>query len=160
MTKLLAERVWHTGKPARFRALSVSFCLLLLTGSVSSRAADQPLTNQTLEDRDPGRRTDRLLASAEAAFDNARVFYGKGEIQNGDAQLEEMLNVLRGCADSLDAMRKSKFYKKAELRVASLQRRMQGLVEDVGVEDRGWAEYTQRKLEEVHEQLLSGVMRK
>jgi hypothetical protein len=44
--------------------------------------------------------------------------------------------------------------------VALLQRRMQGLLDDIALQQRGWAEYTQRKLDKLHDKLLDGVMRK
>ena len=76
------------------------------------------------------------------------------------AQLEEMINALNECVSSLDAAHKAKFYKKPEMKVAYLQRRMSGLLDDLGIQVRGWAEYTQRKLDEVHDKLLNGAMRK
>jgi hypothetical protein len=37
---------------------------------------------------------------------------------------------------------------------------MQGLVDELSIQERGWAEYTNRKLDELHEKMLDGVMRK
>ena len=70
------------------------------------------------------------------------------------------MNALNECVSSLQAAHKSKFFKKPELRVALLQRRLQTLLDDIGIEERGWAEYTARKLNEVHDKLLSGAMGK
>lgn len=111
-------------------------------------------------EHDPAKRSEKALTFADEAFDNARDYYNKGEIQKGDAELEDMTNVLNECVGSLEAARKAKFYKKAELKVAYLQRRMQGLLDDIEIQKRGWAEYTQRKLEEIHDKLLTGVMGK
>jgi hypothetical protein len=61
---------------------------------------------------------------------------------------------------SLTAARKPSLYKETELEVAYLERRLRGLVDGIAVQSRGWAEYTQRKLEEIHERLLAGVMKK
>ena len=94
------------------------------------------------------------------AFDSAREAYTKGSIEKGDAALEEMTKDLDACVGSLETSHKSHFYKKAELRVALLQRRMATLLEDIDLPNRGWAEQTNRKLEEIHEKLLAGVMRK
>ncbi|MBV8707136.1 MAG: hypothetical protein JO182_30845 [Acidobacteriaceae bacterium] len=111
-------------------------------------------------EHDPAKRAEKAVAFAELAFDNARTFYDKGEIEKGDAQLEDMMNALNECVSSLDAAHKAKFYKKPEMKVAYLQRRMSGLLDDLGIQVRGWAEYTQRKLDEVHDKLLEGAMRK
>jgi hypothetical protein len=46
------------------------------------------------------------------------------------------------------------------MKVALLQRRLSGLMDDIGVTERGWAEQTSRRVEEIHSKLLDGVMRK
>jgi hypothetical protein len=111
-------------------------------------------------EHDPARRSEKALTFADTAFDGARDFYNQGEIQKGDARLEDMTNALNECVSSLAVAHKARFYKKAELKVAYLQRRMQGLLDDIEIQRRGWAEYTQRKLEEIHDRLLDGVMQK
>ncbi len=111
-------------------------------------------------EHDPAKRSELELNKAEMAFDRAREAYNKGNIENGDAALEDMTKALNACVESLETARKARFYKKAELRVAYLQRRMAGLLDDIDLPQRGWAEYTDRKLEEIHDKLLAGVMRK
>ena len=120
----------------------------------------QSLIAEIRAEHDPGKRSELALNLADTAFDNARAFYSKGEIHKGDAQLEDMTNALNECVVSLGVAHKVKFYKKAEMNVALLQRRMQGLLDDIEIQKRGWAEYTARKLEEIHDKLLDGVMRK
>ena len=132
-----------------------SLCLVLAV----SLYAQSPVAELKAE-HDPVKRAEKAVVVAETAFDNARAFYDKGEIEKGDAQLEDMINALNECVSSLDAAHKAKFYKKPEMKVAYLQRRMSGLLDDLGIQVRGWAEYTQRKLDEVHDKLLEGAMRK
>lgn len=111
-------------------------------------------------EHDPIRRSDRALSIAEETFDEARQSYDHGAIQKGDAQLEQMTIALNECVTALKEAHKSRLYKKPELRVATLQRRLQTLLEDLGVEQRGWAEYTARKLNEIHDKLLAGALGK
>jgi hypothetical protein len=132
---------------------------LLAITSVAMLQA-QSFVDELKSEHDPGRRSEMALAYADTAFDTAREFYTKGEVHKGDAQLEDMTNALNECVSSLEAARKAKFYKKAELRVAYLQRRMKGLMDEIELQQRGWAEYTNRKLDEIHDKLLDGVMRK
>lgn len=132
---------------------------LLLAAWVSAAQAQSILAELRAE-HDPAKRSEKALTFADEAFDNARDYYNKGEIQKGDAELEDMTNALNECVGSLEVARKAKCYKKAELKVAYLQRRLQGLLDDIEIQKRGWAEYTQRKLEEIHDKLLSGVMRR
>jgi hypothetical protein len=120
----------------------------------------QNLTTELKAEHDPGRRSEKALEFADEAFDNARASYTKGEVHKGDEQLDNMTAAVKECADALNTARKAKYYKKAELRVAGLQRRMQDLLNDLGIQERGWAEYTSQKLEEMHELILEGVMRK
>lgn len=146
-----------------FQHLVLLFTLLLFTLPTYGNArTSRPATSdqQAAPEHDPGKRSESELNQAEMAFDRARQAYNKGNIENGDAALEDMTKALNACVESLDAAHKARYYKKAELRVAYLQRRMAGLLDDIDLPQRGWAEYTDRKLEEIHEKLLAGVMRK
>lgn len=130
--------------------------ILAFAGSVPGQSFLAELKSQ----RDPAKRSEMALTMADELFDNARDYYGKGQISKGDADLESMTKVLNSCVDSLAAANKSRAYKKAEMKVAFLQRRLSDLLNDMSIRDRGWAEYTSRKLDEIHEKLLNGVMRK
>jgi hypothetical protein len=134
--------------------------LVALVLTISYSLSAQSFLAELQSQRDPGKRSDMALAFATESFDTARDFYTKGEIQKGDAALENMTSALNSCVDSLAITNKARLYKKAELKVAYLQRRMTSLKEEVGVQERGWAEFTARKLEEIHDKILAGVMRK
>lgn len=138
------------------RLFEVSLLIAMYIAAVQA----QSLLSELRAERDPAKRSEMALNFADAAFDNARDFYTKGEFEKGDAQLEDMTAVLNECVASLALAHKARFYKKAELKVAYLQRRMQGLLDDIDLQRRGWAEQTQRKLEEIHDKLLDGVMKK
>ncbi|MBV8070408.1 MAG: hypothetical protein JO270_10920 [Acidobacteriaceae bacterium] len=138
------------------RLFEASFVFLICAATLSSQALMADLQME----QNPQKRSDKALALADNAFDTARDFYLKGEIQKGDAQLEDMTKALNACVDSLNEAHKGKFYKKAEMNVATLQRRLDGLLSELSVQSRGWAEYTSRKLEEIHDKLLNGVMSK
>jgi hypothetical protein len=131
---------------------------LLLTISYSLSA--QSFLTELQSQHDPGKRSEMALNFATESFDTAHDFYAKGEIHKGDAALENMTSALNSCVDSLAVLNKARLYKKAELKVAYLQRRMASLQEEVNVQERGWAEFTSRKLEEIHDKVLAGVMRK
>jgi site-specific recombinase len=141
----------------KFRRL-VELTLLIVT--CASVAHAQSLLAEVKAEHDPAKRSELALNFADNSFDTARDFYVKGQIDKGDAQLENMTALLNECVVSLAIAHKAKFYKKAELKVAYLLRRMQGLLDDIDVQQRGWAEQSDRKLEEIHDKLLDGVMRK
>jgi hypothetical protein len=111
-------------------------------------------------DADPFRRSQQELSQAESAFSEARDAYREGKIKDGDQHLDEMIKRLNTCVAALEAAHKSRYYKQAEIRVAGLMRRLKTILEDLSVDDRGWAEYTSHQIEEIHDKLLSGVMKK
>ena len=138
----------------RFLQVGLLACLAVFT------AHAQSITSDIQAEHDPVRRSDLALNLAGSAFDNARSLYTQGDVEKGDAQLEQMTKALNECLVSLQSAHKSRFYKKAEQKVAYLQRRMNSLLEELSIQQRGWAEYTDKKLDEIHDKLLEGVMRK
>ena len=123
-------------------------------------AAGRPAQVDLKDEHDPAKRSEKFLEAAEAAFDSARAAYAKDDVHTGDAHLDDMMSALQNCVSTLDTAHKSRLYKRAEMRVASLQRRMQSLLDEISITQRGWAEQTGRKLEEIHDKLLEGAMKK
>lgn len=134
--------------------------LLPLTLAVSGLACGQSFIAELKAERDPGKRAEKALEMADLSFTNAKDYYSKGLVKKGDEHLDYMTAALRECVDALDESRKARFYKKAEMNVAELQRRLGDLVQDISLEERGWAEYTSRKVDELHDKMIEGVMRK
>jgi hypothetical protein len=137
-------------------ALSLLSMSLIMPRTAVARSAQVDVRDE----RDPGKRSEKLLDTAEAAFDSARSAYAKNDVRTGDAQLDEMMGDLHNCVSALDMVHKSRLYKRAEMRVAALQRRLESLLDEMSVTQRGWAEQTGRKLEEIHDKLLEGAMKK
>jgi len=134
--------------------------VILLSVALSAALPAQSFISELKAEPNPVRRAEKALAYADNAFASAHEFYDHGNVPKGDELLDNMTAALRECVQSLRATHKPGVYKKAELNVAMLQRRMQGLLDDIDVQNRGWADYTNRKLEEIHDALLNGVMRK
>jgi hypothetical protein len=120
----------------------------------------QSFVDELKEVQNPVKRSEKVLKFANLAFENARAFYFNGDIKSGDAQLAEMTNALNECLRSLAVARKAQLSKRAEQKVALLQRRMQGVVDGIQFQERGWAAYTERTLDEIHDKLLEGALRK
>lgn len=138
------------------KAVEISLLLVMFSSLVPA----QSLLGEINQEHDPAKRSELALSLADESFDHARDFYQKGAVEKGDAALENMTSALDACVQSLAISNKARFYKKAELKVAYLQRRMDGLVADLSIQERGWAEQTKRKLEAIHDKILDGVMRK
>jgi hypothetical protein len=141
-------------------AIAISAAMSLAGQQPLEQLPQPTLTAELKADPNPGRRVEKCLGLADQAFDSADEFYNKGDIHKGDAELDEMTSDLKVCLDALDTAHKPALWKKAELRVALLQRKLRGLLDNIGVEQRGWAEYTDRKLDEIHDKMLEGVMRR
>jgi hypothetical protein len=132
----------------------------LLAAAFTLSASAQSFLAELKLERDPAKRADLALSFADESFDSAKTNYHKGEIHDGDVALENMTAALNACVESVAAANKAKFYKKAEMKVALLQRRLSGLMDDLSITERGWADQTARRMEEIHSKLLDGVMRK
>jgi hypothetical protein len=141
-------------------ATSKAMQLGLLAAAFAVSASAQSFLAELNSEHDPGKRAELALSFADESFDSAKTNYRKGEIHEGDVALDNMTRALNACVDSVAAANKTKFYKKAEMKVATLQRRLSGLMDDLSMTERGWAEQTARRVEEIHSKLLDGVMRK
>lgn len=142
------------------RVFATFGCWCLLLSGSAALCPGQSFLSELKSEHDPNKRSELALDFADEAFASAKTQYAKGEVHKGDALLDQMTAALEECASSLDSAHKAKYYKRAEMKVAYLQRRMQGLVEDLSADERGWAEITSRKVDEIHDKLLEGVMRK
>jgi len=132
----------------------------LLTVAFTVSASAQSFLAELKMEHDPGKRAELALSFADESFDSAKTNYHKGEIHDGDVALDNMTTALNACIESVAVANKAKFYKRAEMKVAMLQRRLSGLMDDISITERGWAEQTARRVEEIHSKLLDGVMRK
>src|SRR5579863_2597384 len=112
------------------RIIHFAGVLLLSTGILNA----QTLIAEIKAERDPAKRSEKALTLANTAFDNARDCYNKGEIHKGDAELENMMTALDECLASLDTANKAKYFKKAEMNVALLKRRLKGLLDDIALQ--------------------------
>ncbi len=143
-----------------FAVWYLAFLLTVNGQGSNSCLPSSRFTSEANVNHDAGKRAEMELSKAEMAFDDARDAYHKGDIDKGDAELDGMTKALHACVESLEAAHKAHYYKKAELRVANLQRRMATLLDDIDLPRRGWAEQTNRELDTIHDRLLAGVMRK
>jgi hypothetical protein len=120
----------------------------------------QSALDHVRSERNPGRRSEMAMNMADESLDRAREFYRSGDSQHGEEQLALVDKLADECLSSVEAAHKSKYTKKAELRVAALGRRVDSLADDLGYEQRGKAREVHSHLEAIHDKLLAGVMGK
>jgi hypothetical protein len=77
------------------RVIELSLLLVTFVSVVNSQSSLADLKAE----HDAARRSKKALIFAGVAFDSATEFYAKGEIEKGDAQLEDMTNALNECVD-------------------------------------------------------------
>lgn len=110
------------------------------------------------------KRSELALANADRQVDEARTAYREGDLRKVDAALEELRDSANLSLESLEQAHKkarnNKYYKRAELKVRALLRRLSGLRDELGLDDRKQVEAVRQSLQEVHERLLSAIMRR
>jgi uncharacterized membrane protein len=113
---------------------------------------------------DLNHRSELALMNAEEKLDAARMAYQAGDEAAEAADIQEVADSVALCYDSLEqvhgAPRKSRYYKKAELRVSALMRRLAGFRDDVAFDFRSNVDAVLKKVSDIHDELLSDIMSK
>jgi hypothetical protein len=111
---------------------------------------------------DLNHRSELALLNADEKIDQARQAYQAGDEAAQEAAIQEVAESVTLCYDSLEQThstpRKSKYYKRAELKVTALMRRLSGLRDEVSFDFRPHVEAALKKLSDVHDELLSDIM--
>jgi hypothetical protein len=111
---------------------------------------------------DLGKRSDLALANADHNIDSARDAYKAGDLNKLRDLMTEVRESVNLAVESLEASRqqarRSKYYKRAELKTRALARRLGTLGDEVGVDDRHVVEEARAKVQEVHDHLLEDIM--
>jgi hypothetical protein len=110
------------------------------------------------------KRSEVALANAEREMDEARKAYSGGDDKTTQAALDELAESVGVSYDALEHAhtppRKSKYYKRAELRVRALIRRLTGFRDEVNFDSRQQVEVVLKKLSDVHDELIADIMSK
>jgi hypothetical protein len=111
------------------------------------------------------RRADLALVNATAALDRAKTLYKDAEYSKSMAAVAEIGESVNVCHDALkatgkDPRKNSKQFKKVEQRIHSLVRRLKGFEQEVSVEDRPGIKKVITRLEDVNEEIVSGIFTK
>jgi hypothetical protein len=111
---------------------------------------------------DLNRRSELALLNADEKIDQARQAYMEGNEAAQEAAIQEIADSVTLCYDALEQShstpRKSKYYKRAELKVSALMRRLSGFRDEVSFDFRPHVEAVLKKLSDIHDELLSDIM--
>jgi hypothetical protein len=134
--------------------VTVALAILMLAFDIAGVKAEPDLE----------KRSELALANADRQIDEAREAYRSGDIKKMDAALQELRDSANLSLESLEQAHKkarnNKYYKRAELKIRALLRRLSGLRDEVGVDERKQIEAVRERLQEVHEQVLVSIMSK
>ena len=134
--------------------MTAVFALFLAFADVSTVKAEPNLE----------RRSDLAIEDANLAIDNARAAYQAGDIKKTDEQLKEVRELVDLSLESLDNSgkkpRNNSHYKRAELKINKMLRRLSGFRDEMSVEDRKPLDEVAARLQEVHDRLLTEIMSK
>jgi hypothetical protein len=131
--------------------------ILLLSGVWAHADLKKAMAEPNLE-----KRSGLALENAEAVLKLARAAYDKGDNDEVAKDAAEVLDSVNLAALSLEQSgknpRRSIWYKKAEIATRDLSRRIQDFQDQMSYVDRPVLDKLKARVQEVHEELLMGVM--
>ncbi len=113
----------------------------------------------------PDRRAELALENANTALDQAKTHYRANAYQLALASLHELRDSVELCYETLkatgkDPRKNSRQFKKIEQRIQLLIRRVKGYEQEVSVEDRPDVKKVQDRLEDINDEIVSGIFSK
>ena len=159
MESAAARQAAGTGVEQKVRsAVSVSLGVILLAAGGLGAGFEQAKSEPNLE-----KRSKLALDNAEQALTDARAAYAKGEGARVQALVQEILESVELAATSLHDTGKNprkspRWFKHGEIVTRDLMRRLDAFQREMNVADRPRLDAVKAKVQQVHENLLLGVM--
>jgi hypothetical protein len=142
------------------RKIRFIFVILL---AAAGAAAGQAGLKKVQAEPDLGKRSKLALDNAFAAYQAARDAYEKGEPEQVQVRIEEILQSVDLAYRSLNGTGKNprsspKWFKSAELATRDLSRRLTSFQDQMGYSDRSSLDALKERVQQVHDELLLGLM--
>ena len=136
----------------------IAGALFLLAAGVSLADLSQARAEPNLE-----KRSKLALDNAVAALKEAREAYNAGDLEKATAKAAEVQESAELAFTSLvktgkDPRKNPKWFKRAEIESRDLLRSIETLQHDMSVDDRVILEKAREKVQQVHDDLLTGLM--
>jgi hypothetical protein len=132
----------------------MALVFLMMAADLSSVTAEPDLQ----------KRSELALANADHQIDAAREAYKGGDLTKMNGALDEVRDSVNLSVESLDQTHKharnNKYYKRAELKVRALLRRLASFRDEVAVDERKQVDAVHQQLQEVHDKLIADIMSK
>jgi hypothetical protein len=118
---------------------------------------------RAMAEPDLEKRSRLALENARAAYESLREAYGKGEtakVAESAKELEESVELANVSlrATGKNPRKSPKYFKSAEIQTRDLLRRVENFQREMSFEDRPVVEAARGKLQQVHDELLVGLM--
>jgi len=109
------------------------------------------------------KRSKLAMENADAAYQAARAAYDAGDNKGATADLHEVQESVEVAYSALEATGKDprknpKWFKRAEMETRDLLRRLDSFQESMSFYDRASVDPVKAKVQQVHDQLLMGLM--
>jgi DNA repair ATPase RecN len=108
------------------------------------------------------RRAELALDNAGASLDRAKTLYANAEYEKSQEATREIADSVEVCLEALKATGKdfrknAKQFKRIEMRIQLLVRRVKGFAQSVSVQDRPEIVKVQHRLEEINDEIVTGI---
>jgi len=135
-------------------------CLVSLFAVFATADINSVMNEPNLE-----RRSERALENADEAVGHAKKAYSAQDMAGYQKALKEVLDSIELCYKSLQesgkkARRSPKYFKKADMRLHDLSKRLDNLEKEVMIEDRGTVTSLKHRVDELNEQVVLDIMTK
>jgi hypothetical protein len=141
------------------------FCHLALAAAVILLAAGSLRADLAAARAEPNleKRSQLALDNADRALKSSREAYRKGDLDQAAARIQELRESVDLAEKSLietgkDPRRKSKWFKRAEIRTRDLMRKLDAFDREMNFADRNILAETKARIQQVHDDLLTGIM--
>jgi hypothetical protein len=136
----------------------VSIAFLLMAAGRAWGTLDEARAEPNL-----GKRSALAMDNAVAALKEVRAAYNAGDLEKVRAKAREVEESVGLAYDSLektgkDPRRSPRWFKRAEIESNELLRNLDAVQRDMNFEDRPILDQTKEKVQQVHEDLLTGLM--
>ena len=111
------------------------------------------------------RRAELALENANAAIDKAKQFAADAQYDKLHLAVVEVQESVELCHESLaatgkDPRKNTRQFKKVEMRIHQLTRRLRGFAGEVSVEDKPVIERAANRLDEINDEIVTGIFTK
>jgi len=132
--------------------------LFLLAGVVLRADLSLVMAEQNLE-----KRSERALKHADSTLDEARTAYKAADDPKLSAKLAEIMESVELAKTSLDesgknARRSPKYFKRAEIAIRKLNRRLDSFRHEMSVDDREPVDKIIRRASQIRDEIIAAIM--